>query len=226
MPCLMKMGHTACWLSLTMGRGQASLGTPVTRTPTVAPGPKVLSGLVSRRSQGSSTEHRGPQKPTASVDAWWSIGRGRLRFPTLPRQLHDLTSPCDMQGKPSLPVIVGGARWPSPAVNEGGAEPPSPISSLLACSFLLAPLLTTMAPIRRFSAEEKGKAPRDDPGPLPPKKRSAHRRDEVAMQVVTRPWCERPPPGYPLPLYARAEGSGDRSDEQHRHAVSGVAAPW
>ena len=46
----------------------------------------------------------------------------------------------------------------------GGAEPPSPISSWLACFFLLAPLLTTMAPIRRFSAEEKGKAPRDDPG--------------------------------------------------------------
>ena len=55
-----------------------------------------------------------------------------------------------------------------------------------------------------------------DPGPLPPKKRSIHRRDEAAMQVVTRPWCERPPPGYPLPLYARAEGLGGRSDEQRR----------
>ena len=180
--------------------------------PTVAPGPKVRSGLASRRSQGSSTERCGPQKPAASVDAWQLIGRGRLRFPTLPRQLLDLTSPCDMQGKPSLPAIVGSAGWPSLAINEEGAEPLSPISSSLACFFLLAPLLTTMAPIRRFSAEEKGKAPRDDPGPLPPKKRSIHHRDEAAMQVVSRPWCERPPPGYRLPLYARAEGSGGWGD--------------
>ena len=84
----------------------------------------------------------------------------------------------------------------------GGAEPPSPISSSLACFFLLALLLAPMAPIRRFSVEEKGKAPRDVPEPLPPKKRSVHHRDEAVMQVVTRPWCERPPPGYPLPLYA------------------------
>src|SRR4051812_1674315 len=90
-----------------MGRKQASLGTPVPRTPTVAPGPKMCSGLASRRSQRSSTERRGPQQPAVLVDAWRLIGRGRLRFPTLPRQLHDLTSPCDMQGKPSLPVIVG-----------------------------------------------------------------------------------------------------------------------
>ena len=36
------------------------------------------------------------------------------------------------------------------------------------------------------------------------------------MQVVTRPWCERPPLGYPLPLYARAVGSGGRRDERRR----------
>src|SRR3954467_2714958 len=107
-------------------------------------------------------ERHGPQKPAASVDAWRLIGRGRLHFPTLPRQLLDLTSPCDMQGKPSLPVIVGGAGWPSLAINGEGAVSPSPISSSLACSFLFAPLLATMAPIRRFSAEEKGKAPCND----------------------------------------------------------------
>ena len=78
-------------LGHAMGRRQASLGTPVPRTPTVAPGPKVRSGLASRRSQGSSLEHRGPQKPAASVDAWWLIGRECLRFPTLPRQLLALT---------------------------------------------------------------------------------------------------------------------------------------
>ena len=97
-----------------------------------------------------------------------------------------------------------------------GAEPPSPISSLFACFLLLAPPLVEipMAPIRRFSTEEKGKAPRDEPGLLPPKKRSVHRRDAAVMQVVTRPWCERPPPGYPLPLYGQAEGSGGRGGEQ------------
>ena len=88
---LMKIGRTACWHSHAVGRRQASLGTPVPRTPTVAPGPKVRSGLASRRSEGPSSEHCGPQKPVASVDVWRLIGRGRLRFPTLPRQLLDLT---------------------------------------------------------------------------------------------------------------------------------------
>ena len=136
------------WWSHAMGRWQASLGTPVSRTPTVAPGPKVRSGLALRQGQGSSSEHRGPQKPAASVDAWRLIGRGRLLFPMLPRQLHDLTSPCDMQGKPSLPAIVGGVGWPSLAINGEGVEPPSPISSSLACFFFLAPLLAVppMAP--------------------------------------------------------------------------------
>ena len=95
----------------------------------------------------------------------------------------------------------------------GGA----PVSHLfLACFLLLAPLLAPMAPIRRFSTEEKGKAPRDAPEPLPPKKRSIHYRDEAALQVVVRPLCERPPPGYLLPLYAPAVGSRGRSNEQ-RH---------
>ena len=31
---LMKMGRTACWLGHAVGRRQASLGTPVPRTPT------------------------------------------------------------------------------------------------------------------------------------------------------------------------------------------------
>ena len=33
---LVKIGHTACWLSHAAGRRQESLGTPVPRTPTVA----------------------------------------------------------------------------------------------------------------------------------------------------------------------------------------------
>ena len=42
---LMKMGRTARWHSHAVGRRQGSLGTPVPRTPTVAPGPKVHSDL-------------------------------------------------------------------------------------------------------------------------------------------------------------------------------------
>ena len=44
----MKMGHTTCWFSHAAGCRQASLGTRVPKTPTVAPGPKVRSGLASR----------------------------------------------------------------------------------------------------------------------------------------------------------------------------------
>mgnify|MGYP005825263439 CR=1 FL=1 len=70
-----------------MGRRKASLGTPVPRMPTVAPGPKAHSGLASGRSQRASAACRGPQPPVASVDAWRLMGRGRLHFPMLPRQL-------------------------------------------------------------------------------------------------------------------------------------------
>ena len=49
-----------------------------------------------------------------------------------------------------------------------------------------------MAPIRRFSAAEKGRAPQEGPDPLPPKKRPVpSRRDEVAKPEMTRPWYER-----------------------------------
>ena len=64
-----------------------------------------------------------------------------------------------------------------------------------------------MAPIRRFSTAEKGKAPREGPDPLPPKKRLAlYGRDEEDRQVVSRPRCEWAPLGLPLPLYAHVEG--------------------
>ena len=91
---LMKMGRTACWLNHAVGRRQASLGTPVPRTPTVAPGPKARPDLASRQSQGSSPEHRGPQNPAASVDAWQLTGRGRLRFP-LAASFFPICSSCD-----------------------------------------------------------------------------------------------------------------------------------
>ena len=42
---LMKAGPTGPLLSHVAGRRQASLGTPIPRTPTVAPGPKACSDL-------------------------------------------------------------------------------------------------------------------------------------------------------------------------------------
>ena len=123
-------------------------GDPRSRNADSSPRAQGALGLGFAAKPRPSSEHRGPQKPAASVDAWWMIGCGHLCFPMLPRQLHDLTSPCDMQGKPSLPAIVGDAGWPSLAINGEGAEPPLPISSSLACFFFLAPLLAVppMAP--------------------------------------------------------------------------------
>ena len=79
--------------------------------------------------------------------------------------------------------------------------------------------LTSMAPIRRFSAEEKRKAPREGPVPLPPKKWPAlYRGDGGAWQEASRSWFEQPPPGFPLPLYTRIEGPGDVGAERHRQS--------
>ena len=100
------------------------------------------------------------------------------------RSLLDLTSPCDMQGKPSLPVIMGGAGWPSSAINGEGAEPPSPISSWFTCFFLLAPSLEVMAPLKGFSAAEKGKAPRERLGSPPPKQGRGHPRKHVVTPAM------------------------------------------
>ena len=44
-------------------------------------------------------------------DAWRWMGRGRLRFLALPRQLPDLTAACCMQRESSLLEIVGGRRF-------------------------------------------------------------------------------------------------------------------
>ena len=76
-----------------------------------------------------------------------------------------------------------------------------------------------MAPISRFSAKEKGKAPREGPHLLPPKKRLALCcRGEGARQEVSRPWCEQSSPGFPLPLYAHLEGPAGVDVERHgRH---------
>ena len=99
-------------LSHAAGRRQASLGTPVPRTPTVAPGPKARPDLAEQRGEGASTKRRGPKKPAVLGAAWRLIGRGRLRFPTTPRQLHELTSPC-MQKRVMITCDRGGQRLAS-----------------------------------------------------------------------------------------------------------------
>ena len=110
---LVKMGCTGPLAKpRAVGRRQASLGTPVPRMPTVAPGPNARSDLASRRSQRASAECRGPQQPASLGAAWRLIGRWHLRFPTLPWQLPDLTSPYCMQKDSSLPAIMEADGWP------------------------------------------------------------------------------------------------------------------
>src|SRR4051794_8476528 len=114
-------------------------------------------------------------------------------------------------------MVFGG--WPSPGISAGLREPLQSIPSCgsLPSSSSSSLLHTPMAPIHRFSAEEKGKAPREGPNPLPPKKRPVlYRRDEGALQEASRPWYERPPPGFPLPLFARVVGLGGEGVERHQ----------
>ena len=67
-----------------------------------------------------------------------------------------------------------------------GTEPPSPISSHSARFFPLAPLLAAMpmAPSKRFSAAEKGKAPREGPGSPAPKRGRGRPRKHTATPVA------------------------------------------
>src|SRR3954468_19719559 len=106
------------------------------------------------------------------------MGRGRLRFPTTPRQLRGLDKSLHAN-RVMITCDRGGRRLAFASYMYGTAR------VLPAHLFLLPPLsqfllrLGVMAPIRRFSAAEKGKAPREGSDPLPPKKRPALRgRDE------------------------------------------------
>ena len=63
---------------------------------------------------------------------------------------------------------------------------------------------------------EKGKTPLNEPELLQPKKRRSHRREMVVSPVVSRPWYERPPTGFSLPLHTRVIGPRGEGTEQHR----------
>ena len=54
-----------------------------------------------------------------------------------------------------------------------------------------------MAPIRRFSAAEKGKDPVVEPEQLPPKKRHRDSPRAPRRPADARTWCMRAPPGLP-----------------------------
>ena len=57
---LVKMGRTRLLVEPRRGPQAGKSGDPVSRTPTVAPGPKARLNLASRRSQRASAECRGP----------------------------------------------------------------------------------------------------------------------------------------------------------------------
>src|SRR3954468_17655598 len=147
------------------------------------------------------------------------MGRGRLRFPTTPRQLRGLDKSLHAN-RVMITCDRGGRRLAFAGYMCGTTR------VLPSHLFLLPPLpqfllrLGVMAPIRRLSAAEKGKAPREGPDPLPPKKRPAPRgRDEEGRQVAPRPWYEQPPPRFPLPLYAvglEGDGAGPRGQRRRR----------
>ena len=87
-------------------------------------------------------------------------------------------------------MIVEADGWPPLDYKYGEAR--APVVHLFSLRSLLLPrfssILPPMAPIRRFSTEEKGKAPLEGPDPLPPKKRPvSSRRDEVARPEELRP---------------------------------------
>src|SRR4051812_38128130 len=103
----------------------------------------------------------------------------------LPRQLHDLTSPCNMQGKPSLPMIVGDAGWPSLAINGEGAEPPLPISSSLLASLLHCLQCHQWRHERSFLPPRKERLLTRVPAPRLP-----------SAAVVVRASMPQPPPWY------------------------------
>ena len=44
--------------------------------------------------------------------------------------------------------------------------------------------------------------------------------------MVSRPWCERPPPGFPLPLYAHIEGSEGVDANRHGRHRRRVTKVW
>ena len=82
---LVEMGRTGPLVEPCRGPQAGKSGDPHSQDADSSPEPKARSDLASRRSQRASAQRRGPQEPAAFVDACRLIGRGRLRFPTLPR---------------------------------------------------------------------------------------------------------------------------------------------
>ena len=81
---LVKMGRTGPLVEPRRGPQASKSGEPRSQTADSSPGPKARSDLDSRRSQGASAEHHGPQPPAALIDTWRLTGCGCLRFPMQP----------------------------------------------------------------------------------------------------------------------------------------------
>ena len=101
----------------------------------------------------------------------------------------------------------------------GGGGASSPVSSLPFLLLLLprsTPCWCSHGADSEVLGRREGQGSPQRARAAPPKKRRSHRYEMVVTPVVSRPWYERPPPGYPLPLYAHADDSGGRSDERRR----------
>ena len=109
---LMKMGRTGPLVEPRRRPQAGKSGDPHSQNTDSSPWAQGILGLGLAGKPKGKCGAPGPQQPVALVDVWRLIGRGRLCFPTLPRQLHDLTSTCCMQKGLSLPMVVEVDGWP------------------------------------------------------------------------------------------------------------------
>ena len=107
---LVKTGHTGPRVEPRRGPQAGKSGDPHSQNADSSPRAQGALGLgFGAKPKGKCGAPRA-QQPAALVDAWRLIGCGRLRFPMLPRQLPDLTSPCCMQGKTIITCDRGDRR--------------------------------------------------------------------------------------------------------------------
>ena len=88
---LVKMGRTGPLVEPHHGPQAGKSGDPHSQNADSSPRAQGALRLGLAEKRRASADRRGPHQPAALGAAWWLIGRGRLRFPMLPRQLPNFT---------------------------------------------------------------------------------------------------------------------------------------
>ena len=157
-----------------MGRRQASLGTPVPRTPTVAPGPKARPDLAVQGGGRARAKRRGPYQPAALGAAWRLIGLEHLHFPMVPRQLHGLDKSLHAK-RVMITCDRGGRRLAFSGYKYGTA-----------CALPVHPPLSSCPRRGGSRLQRRGRLAREGPALLRP-----------SVDVVALASTPRPPPRLP-----------------------------